>query len=303
MPSEKTPSEKMPSGSIVERALPMAAMMTLVVAVQLFSLALMPPLSETEVRVFENPESAANPFSYIILVLGFTLFILMAMRLKKGWIVSGVVLLAMAMGVYYVISAFVSPLPALIISLAVLAMLHIYPEWYVIDLVGLLVCAGVGTLFGLSMTPFPALILLLVLAVYDAISVYKTRHMVTLAEGVMEMRAPLLFVVPRRWSYSFRKEGMGSGEDRGAYFLGLGDAIIPTVLVISANWSLSLPEFEIFGIGANLPALGAILGTCLGFAALSATSRDKPQAGLPFLNGGAILGFLLAAMASGVAVF
>jgi presenilin-like A22 family membrane protease len=271
--------------------------------VQLLSLALMPPLSETEVRIFENPESAVNPFSYIILVLGFTLFILMAMKLKKGWVVSGVVLLAIAMGVYYVLSAFFPLIPALALSLVILAILHIYPEWYVIDIVGLLVCAGVGTLFGLSMTPFPALLLLVVLATYDAISVYKTRHMVTLAEGVMEIRAPLLFVVPRKRGYSFRREGLGSGEDRGAYFLGLGDAIIPTVLVISANWSLALPEVEIFGIVANLPALGAMLGTYLGFAVLSMTSRDKPQAGLPFLNGGAILGFLLAVLVSGASVF
>ncbi|HII07071.1 MAG TPA: hypothetical protein HA349_07115 [Methanotrichaceae archaeon] len=281
----------------------MAAMMSFVVVVQILSLALMPPLSKTEVRIFENPESAVNPFSYIILVLGFTLFILMAMRLKKGWVVSGVVLMAIAMGVYYVLSAFLPLLPALALSLAVLVVLHLYPEWYVIDLVGLLVCAGIGTLFGLSMTTFPALLLLVVLAAYDAISVYKTRHMVTLAEGVMEIRAPLLFVVPRKRGYSFRREGLGSGNDRGAYFLGLGDAIIPTVLVISANWSLALPPVEIFGIGANLPALGAMLGTYLGFAVLSMTSRDKPQAGLPFLNGGAILGFLLAALISGAAVF
>lgn len=293
----------MSSETIWERLRPMAAMMFFVVVVQILSLALMPPLSKTEVRIFENPESAVNPFSYIILVLGFTLFILMAMKLKKGWVVSGVVLLAIAMGVYYVLSAFLPLLPALALSLAVLVVLHLYPEWYVIDLVGLLVCAGIGTLFGLSMTTFPALLLLVVLAAYDAISVYKTRHMVTLAEGIMEIRAPLLFVVPRKRGYSFRREGLGSGNDRGAYFLGLGDAIIPTVLVISANWSLALPQVEIFGIGANLPALGAMLGTYLGFAVLSMTSRDKPQAGLPFLNGGAILGFLLAALISGAAVF
>ncbi len=293
----------MPSEPFAERVVPMAGMMVLVLAVQLLSLALMPSLSETEVRVFEDPESAANPFSYIILVLGFTVFLLMAMRLKKGWIVTWVVLLAMAMGVYYVISAFAPPLPSLLLSLGVLALLHLHPEWYVIDLFGFLVSAGVGTLFGLSMTPIPAMILLLVLAAYDAISVYKTRHMVTLAEGVMEMRAPLLFVIPRRRSYSFRREGLGSGEDRGAYFLGLGDAIIPTVLVISANWSLDMPAFEVLGVGANLAALGAILGTALGVLLLSITSRDKPQAGLPFLNGGAILGFLLAVLVAGTSAF
>ncbi len=289
--------------TVRERVSPMVVMVLFLAVVQILSLALMTPLAETEVRIFDDPESAANPFGYILLVLGFTLFILMALRLKKGWVVSGVVLLAIAIGVYYVLSAFLPPLPALVSSLAVLVLLHLHPEWYVIDAVGLLVCAGVGTLFGLSMTPIPALILLVILAAYDAISVYKTRHMVTLAEGVMEIRAPLLFVVPRRRGYSFRREGMGSGDDRGAYFLGLGDAIIPTVLVISANWYFALPEVVIFGIGANLPALGAMIGTYLGFVLLSFTSRDKPQAGLPFLNGGAILGFLAGVMISGPPLF
>ena len=289
--------------TVRERLSPMVVMVLFLAVVQILSLALMTPLAETEVRIFDDPESAANPFGYILLVLGFTLFILMALRLKKGWVVSGVVLLAIAIGVYYVLSAFLPHLPALVSSLAVLVLLHLHPEWYVIDAVGLLVCAGVGTLFGLSMTPIPALILLLILAAYDAISVYKTRHMVTLAEGVMEIRAPLLFVVPRRRGYSFRREGMGSGDDRGAYFLGLGDAIIPTVLVISANWYFALPEVVIFGIGANLPALGAMIGTYLGFVLLSFTSRDKPQAGLPFLNGGAILGFLAGVMISGPPLF
>lgn len=289
--------------TIRERISPMGVMVLFLVVVQVLSLALMEPLSATEVRIFDDPESAANPFGYILLVLGFTLFMLMALRLKKGWVVSGVVLLAMAIGVYYVLSAFLAPLLALALSLAVLVLLRLHPEWYVIDMVGLLVSAGVGTLFGLSMTPIPALILLLILAAYDAISVYKTRHMVTLAEGVMEIRAPLLFVVPRRRGYSFRLEGLGSGEGRGAYFLGLGDAIIPTVLVISANWYFALPEFEIFGVGANLPALGAMMGTYLGFALLSFTSRDKPQAGLPFLNGGAILGFIAGVLITGAPLF
>ena len=289
----------MPSYSILKRSAPIAVMTLMVMAVQLLALALMSPLSATEVRVFEDPESVTNPFSYIILVLAFTLFILLAMRMKKGWIVELVILMAVAMSVFYVLVAFLAPLPALAISLVILLLLHVYPEWYVIDLVGLLVCAGVSTLFGLSMTTLPTILLLTVLAVYDAISVYKTHHMVSLAEGVMKIKSPLLFIVPWRRGYSFRKDA--GGKDRGAYFLGLGDAIIPTVLVISANWFLAAPRYDLGGdIGVNAPALGAMLGTYLGFVLLSLTPRDKPQAGLPFLNGGAVVGFLLGSLVAGV---
>ena len=50
----------MPSEPFAERVVPMAGMMVLVLAVQLLSLALMPSLSETEVRVFEDPEGKMN---------------------------------------------------------------------------------------------------------------------------------------------------------------------------------------------------------------------------------------------------
>jgi len=139
--------------------------------------------------------------------------------------------------------------------------------------------------------------------------------MVSLAEGVIKMKAPLLFVVPKSRNYSFRKDQsllthetggsqpqaatpLAKGK-RGAYFLGLGDAIIPTILVISANTSLS--SGGLFGV--NIPAIGAMLGTYLGFLDLMTTSRDRPQAGLPFLNSGVILGFLAGCAIAGVRPF
>jgi len=96
----------MPSYSILKRSAPIAVMTLMVMAVQILALVLMPSLSATEVRVFENPESVTNPFAYIILVLAFTLFILLAMRMKKGWIVELVILMAVAMSVFYVLVAF-----------------------------------------------------------------------------------------------------------------------------------------------------------------------------------------------------
>jgi presenilin-like A22 family membrane protease len=76
------------------------------------------------------------------------------------------------------------------------------------------------------------------------------------------------------------------------FYMGLGDAIIPTVLVVSANYYLDNFVYY-FGL-INTPALGALIGTLAGYAVLSRIAgRGKPHAGLPFLNSGAILGFAI----------
>jgi presenilin-like A22 family membrane protease len=281
--------------------IPVLVMLFFVMVVQILALAITPAISASGNRVFEDPTSIANPFAYMLLILVFTGLLLLAMKLKRGWIISGFILLSIAVSIYYVMAAFMSPLLAIAPTLVIMLLLHFYPEWYIIDAFGILVCAGISSLFGVSMTIPPTLLLLVVLAVYDAISVYKTRHMISLAEGAIKMKAPLLFVVPKSRDYSFRidQEISNSSEEtkkRGAYFLGLGDAIIPTILVISASWSLPAGGFY----GLSLPVLGAMLGTYLGFLLLMTTSRDRPQAGLPFLNSGVILGFLMGCLAAGV---
>lgn len=302
-PPIESPSVENQSAGSKESNSPMIVMLAFMIAVQILALAILPAIAGSDTRVFENPESTANPFIYIVLILGFTLLLLLAIRLKQSWVIGGFVLLAVASSIYYVLLAFMSPLLALIPTMAVLLLLRYYPEWYIVDAFGILVCAGISAIFGVSMTTLPALLLLLVLALYDAISVYKTRHMVSLAEGVIKIKAPLLFVVPKSRDYSFRKDTVAinsqAAGNRGAYFLGLGDAIIPTILVISANWFLSAPAV----LGVNLPAIGAMVGTYAGFLALMRTTRDKPQAGLPFLNSGAILGFLLGCALVGVRPF
>jgi len=287
-----------------ESRAPMFAMLFFMIIVQLLALAFMPSFEISNTRVFENPSSAANPFIYVILIIGFTLLLLIAMKFKRGWVIGGFILISVAMSIFYILTAFLPLVISLALTIVMLLLLRFYPEWYVIDIIGIFICAGIASLFGISMTTLPAMILLMILAVYDAISVYKTRHMVTLAEGVINLKAPLLFVVPKTKGYSFREDqvsisSQSAGKAKGAYFLGLGDAIMPTILVISANWSLH--AVGIYGV--NIPSIGTMIGTYIGFLALLMTSRDKPQAGLPFLDSGAILGFLAGCILAGVRPF
>ena len=74
-----------------------------------------------------------------------------------------------------------------------------------------------------------------------------------------------------------------NGEKRVALFMGLGDLVIPGALVVSSKAALG------WGVG-----LASMLGSVAGFFVLMTfVLSGRPQAGLPLLNGGAILGYLI----------
>lgn len=195
-----------------------------------------------------------------------------------------------------------SDMPCLIglfISIILTIFLFKYPEWYLVDVVGIIVAGGVAALLGISIGLLPLIVLLIVLAIYDAISVYKTKHMVSLADKVMEFKLPILLVVPKKRGYSFLKQKglkqqLEDGEEREAMFIGLGDIIIPGALVISAFHFLPVTG-SYFGFTGNfLVAIFTLVGILIGFSVLMQyVLKGNPQAGLPLLNSGAILGFLI----------
>ncbi len=291
---------------------PLIGMGLMLLIVQLIAVALSKPLEINNFKAFQNPNDTGNVLLWVIIILVFTGFIFLIIKLNKKWIIQAFILITVAWTLGYVFyaifSIFLSPemnIPiSLLLSIGLAVILYKFPEWYVIDIVGVLLGAGSASIFGISLNIMPTLLLLLLLAVYDYIAVYRTKHMVALAEGVMDLRLPILLIIPRHWKYSFRTEKFDK-EEREAFFMGLGDTVIPTLLVVSANFFIKDTTFyslPLIGI-VNIPAIGAIIGTFIGFSVLMAfVVKGKPQAGLPFLNGGVILGYLAGSLISGTAV-
>ncbi|HEY9205631.1 MAG TPA: presenilin family intramembrane aspartyl protease PSH [Candidatus Methanoperedens sp.] len=293
---------------IIKKYIPFIGMAFMLVLVELIAVALSKPLNINNFRAFENPEDTGNVFIWVAIILIFTAFIFLIIKLNKKWIIQAIILISVAWTMYFVFYALFSPFLSpeinlgltLLLSIGLTVALYKFPEWYVIDITGVIIGAGAASMFGISMNIIPTLLLLVVLAVYDYIAVYRTKHMVALAEGVMDLRLPILLVVPKHWRYSFLNEKFDK-EEREAFFMGLGDAVMPTLLVVSANFFVKTGSYSLPLIGAvNIPAIGAILGTLLGFAVLMGfVMKGKPQAGLPFLNGGVILGYVAGSLIAG----
>lgn len=282
--------------------IPLLAMPILLLAVEIGALLLALPVQASGVVAFEDPTSMENPVIFIAIMLGFTALLLLLIRYDMKRVIAAVIgisifltFIYIFMAIMYAVMGTTDPATVIVLLLSILStvLLYKYPEWYVIDALGILIGAGVAAIFGASLEVLPVIILLILLAVYDAISVYKTKHMITLAEGVMDMKTPILFVIPKRKDYSFIKEGIGKladGGERSAFIIGMGDMIMPSILVVSAN--VFMKGWRLGGM-INLPALGAIIGSLAGLIVLLYfVMSGKPQAGLPPLCGGTILGFL-----------
>ena len=267
------------------------------------------PFLAAGLQAFEDPEDVGNSLWYIVAILVFTFVILAIAKWGKKWLIRAIILGAVGMTIAYVVW------PVLEITLgwsfgaavgtaiaaAVLSVVALYkhPEWYVIDTVGILVAAGTASIFGISLGIVPVVVLLAGLAIYDAIAVYRTKHMLSLADTVIELRLPVLLVIPKVAHYRFLEEQAkvkeASAETKGereAMFMGLGDLVMPTILVVSAL-EFAKPGWDAY------PALGAAIGTLVGYSVLMGyVLKGRPQAGLPLLNGGSIVGFLAGVFAA-----
>lgn len=291
----------------IEDLFPILLMGGLFVLVDGLTLLLTSTFEASGVSAFENPNDPLDLVYIFLTLLLSTAAILAISRFHKrrrlqGILLEGIFLGAMAMlcfDVFYSLMATaISESWSLRFSVAATAALTLllieYPEWYVVDACGILVGVGAIAMIGISLSISLVIILLIGMAIYDAISVYKTKHMIDLADTVLRLRVPVMLVVPKIKKYSLIKQTRSlkeklKDEERDAFFIGLGDIVFPGILVISAYSNITS--------GGLVIASSVILGTLIGFSALMVSVvKGKPQAGLPYLCSGAILGYLVSSL-------
>ena len=318
----------------------MAGMAGMFVGTILLGLSIQPIYDRPEARAFgeEGASKAGNVILEMFFILIFTVVIIWLARKGLDFIIKGIVMVALWFSMFYALAPYIELFWIMIrihnfttvvgsivlINTALMVLLHRYPEWYVVNGVGILVGAGVITIIGVTFVPVLIILFMVIAAVYDHWAVNSSKHMLELADTMIDLKLPVLLVAPKSKDYSFLEEGdqvmrSETPEDmdwddpvknipeqkkggRDALFMGLGDVIFPGMLVISAV--SFLPEMgpeipTLFGgtmhAGPLTVGLGTLVGGLAGYVALmTQVARGNPQAGLPLLNGGSILGYLIA---------
>ncbi len=146
--------------------------------------------------------------------------------------------------------------------------------------------AGMASIIGPALSPRTAIFLLVVLSFYDILSVYVTKHMVTMARNMINSGAPFGFIVPSEGGSFFQnKHEATAGIGEHFMILGSGDVALPLVLACSLA-GLYVNQ----AIVVALFSLGGLLLTHLIFVNQEVR---KPMAALPPIATMAIIGYLV----------
>lgn len=92
--------------------------------------------------------------------------------------------------------------------------------------------AGLGSYLGLGLTPETVAILLVIFSIYDVVAVYKTKHMVKMAKGMVEAGALPGLILPSKLSElntPLEKTSFGGNF----LILGGGDIVFPLLFSVS----------------------------------------------------------------------
>ncbi len=253
-------------------------------------------------KVLEELEIKPEPvslFSFLIYFLVVTLIILAFLKIsKKG---SGVLLqiffvLAVFSGLDILFSTFMLEPWATFLAAGLIVIRFIRPTVLLHNLVVVGGLAGVGGLLGMTLFPRDAIILLVILAVYDVIAVYKTKHMVKMAKVMIKKRVILGIIIPEKilgLKASMRdveqdkipvRRILKPGKMGQFMILGGGDLVLPLLLIASVvNQNIWQ------GIIVLIFALLGLLAMHLIFIKL----KSRPMPALPPLALFSILGYLV----------
>ncbi|WP_435128259.1 presenilin family intramembrane aspartyl protease PSH [Halobaculum sp. D14] len=277
-------------------------------AVQLLAVLVAPRLASSGLRYGDGGDAL------LPLVLGVAFGTALSLAVARFGVsrraVRAVMVASVGAALWFALSAFVGDVVGAVLAAAGVGLVWFVPRPAVRNAVAVVAVAGAAGLFGASLDPAYAAAALVAVAAYDVYAVYGSGHMGAMADAASDLRLPSMFVVPTSDDYDDAAFTVDAGDRDGAparaptaAILGAGDALFPALLTSSAavhgaaalgDWSVEAAPSLVPVLPA--PAVGALVGSFAGFAALQVLvhRRRGLHAGLPWVNGGAVAGWLAA---------
>ena len=236
---------------------------------------------------FQNPEEVSNSLLLFVYILLMTGVLLLIIRFKKS-----LLRVFEAMAIFFaswIAFDFLIPywligenIPwGLVLALALTAWKMLKPTILSQNVALIFALSGAGAIIGGSLGVLPIIVFLLILSIYDFISVFWTKHMVYLAKAITERPMAFTAAVPlktKKVSHVFQ--------------LGGGDLVMPLILSVSVLGRLGLYQAALTTLG-SLVALGILFAYVL-------KHPGEPLPALPPVSAGACLGLVAGIILFGV---
>jgi len=195
--------------------------------------------------------------------------------------------LAVFFSITIALGTFLHFLAALIIAFLLAFFKLLKPNIAIHNITEVLIYAGIAVLFVPLFDPLWILILLLIISAYDMFAVWKSKHMVKLAEFQIESRAfSGLFISPSR--SKFKKSDNTKSRDAVA-IIGGGDIAFPLLFagVVLETLVLRFPPLTAFLYSLLVPVFVTI--ALIGLMVYGKKGHYYPA--MPFLTAGALVGY------------
>lgn len=175
---------------------------------------------------------------------------------------------------------------AMFLTFALVALRFAFPNVILHNLVIVLAVGGVGGIFGMQFSPKATLIILGILAAYDIIAVYYTKHMVKMAKAMAQKGALFAVVIPKQVKKGTLKIPERLKPGGKFMILGGGDLALPLFL------AASVAQDNLWG-GVMVSAF-ALLGLLGMHIAFSLQKKPRAMPALPPICLGAVVGYFVA---------
>ena len=228
---------------------------------------LIPEVGETNPLTGGSVDDPAGSLYILAVVLVSTVVLLLVLRFYRGrllflFLEIYIVFIGSFMVWQFVLFDILKTVPfvtqeqymagVIIVSALTVAVRFIRRTFAVKNITLAIAIAGAGGTLGSFMGFLPSLLLVVALGTYDIIAVFKTGHMIKLADQSRLREIPVMFETPSKGIKTGARRGVKKGKD--VLGLGTGDIAIPLIFFVSIlrtfrNW---------------LPVLGAVVGATIG---------------------------------------
>jgi presenilin-like A22 family membrane protease len=238
--------------------------------------------------VFENPESLGNPLILFVYMMISTAVILLLVKFWKPSIrglEAFVVFFSSWLTFDFLVPVAIGYLSLGFFLAIILTLWKFFrPTILSQNVAAVISGAGVGAVLGASFGIVPSLLFLVMLCVYDFVSVFITKHMVTLAKALTKTPTAFTIASPQKFKKATFVGIKGRKEKIHVFQLGVGDIVIP--LMFSISLLRNFPPIN---------SLFTIIGSTIALLLLIyfMSKKPRPLPALPFISMGTISGFII----------